>query len=465
MPLTKSAFSSRARAWLPVLALGLMAAACSPFQEVGHLKDPLLLVVDPTVTNGQGTLSPRASNSVLASRWKNSYVDTKALAALEELATSRPLIAGNKVTLLYDGPQTMAAMMKAISAAQNHINLETYIFDQDEVGMQFAELLMARQRAGVQVHVIYDAVGTIGTPQAFFDKMRAAGIHLLAFNPVNPLRLVGPWRINSRDHRKVLVVDGVVAFTGGVNISSTYANSSLFRSKARRNAKVGWRDTHMQIEGPAVAALQWEFLNNWARHKPTELSDSNFFPPLANVGNKLVRIVASEPGGDQEIYKAYLLAIGSARKTVHITSAYFVPNAQMVKALGDAAARGVDVKLILPGVQESGLAFFAGHSYYSAMLASGVKIFHLQIAVLHAKTAVIDGVWSTVGSTNLDSRSFLHNHELNAVVLDKDFGVSMESAFDEDLRYCVEVTLEKWEQRPLTERLQELASRTVEYWL
>lgn len=465
MPFKKATFFSRVRAWLPVLVWGLMAAGCASFQDVDHLQDPLLRVVDPTVTNAHGALSPTARNSVLARRWKSSYLDTKALAALEELATNRPLIAGNKVTLLYDGPQTMAAMMKAISAAQDHINLETYIFDQDEVGIQFAELLMARQRAGVQVHVIYDAVGTISTPQAFFDKMRDAGIHLLAFNPVNPLKLVGPWKINSRDHRKILVVDGVVAFTGGVNISSTYANSSLFRSKSRRNAKVGWRDTHIQIEGPAVAALQWEFLNNWASRKPTELSDSNFFPPLVNMGNKLVRIVASEPGGDQEIYKAYLLAIGSARKSVYITSAYFVPDAQVVKALGDAAARGVDVKLILPGVQENGLAFFAGHSFYSTMLARGVKIFHMQIAVLHAKTAVIDGMWSTVGSTNLDARSFLHNHELNAVVLDQEFGLAMEGAFTDDLHYSIEITVEEWAQRPFKNRLGEWASRLLEHWL
>lgn len=439
--------------------------ACSVSQDVSYLDDPLLEAIDPTVSNAQGTMSTKAGNSLLASRLKNAYLDAKTLAALEEVATSRPLIAGNKVTLLYDGPQTMAAMTEAISAAKDHINLETYIFDQDPVGIQFADLLIDRQRAGVQVHVIYDAIGTINTPQAFFDKMRDAGIQLLAFNPVNPLKLLGPWEPNNRDHRKVMVVDGVVAFTGGVNISSTYANSSLFRSKSRSNANVGWRDTHVRIEGPAVAALQWEFLNSWASQNAADLTKSNFFPPLHNVGDKLIRIVASGPESDQEIYRAYILAINAAKSTVHITTGYFVPDVQILRALSGAARRGVDVKIILPGVKESGLVFHAGNSFYSEMLASGIKVYQLQIAVLHAKTAVIDGIWSTVGSTNIDTRSFLHNQEINAIVLDREFGLSMEEAFKEDLRYSTAVSIATWETRPYFSRLKEWTARRFEYWL
>ncbi len=389
----------------------------------------------------------------------------KALAGVEERATGQPLIAGNRATLLYDGPQTMASMMQAISAAKDHINLETYIFDQDAIGMQFANLLIERQRAGVQVHVIYDAVGTIGTPQVFFDRMRDAGIRLVAFNPVNPLKLVGPWAPNNRDHRKLLVVDGTVAFTGGVNISNTYSNSSLFRSKSRKNTTVGWRDTHVRIEGPAVAALQREFLNSWIGQQGPALGGSNFFPELHKVGDKLVRILASEPHGEHDIYAAYILAISGAVKTVHITCAYFVPDRQIVRALTDAARRGVDVKIILPGVTDSGLVFHAGHSFYTDLLAQGVKIYELQIAVLHAKTAVIDRVWSTIGSTNIDTRSFLHNYELNAVVLDPAFGAAMESAFEEDLRYTIEVTAARWGERSLSERLKEWVARRLEYWL
>jgi cardiolipin synthase len=454
-----------------MIGIGLLATACAALPEVRYLNSSLIAPANPTVTNAQGTLSANKSHSLLARRWRNSHVahvahvDIAALAALEEAATGSPLIAGNKVTLLYDGPQTMAGMIDAISAAKDHINLETYIFDQDELGIRFADLLIARQRAGVQVNVIYDSIGTIGTPQAFFDKMRDAGIHLLAFNPVNPLKLVGPWEPNNRDHRKILVVDGVVAFTGGVNISSTYANSSLFRSKARRDAKVGWRDTHIKIEGPAVASLQLAFLDTWASQNSPDLLDSNFFPPLKEAGDKLVRVLASEPGGDHEIYKAYILAIQEAKTTVHITSAYFVPDAQILQALREAAHRGVDVKIILPGVTDSGLVLHAAKSFYSEMLASGIKIYQLQIAVLHAKTAVIDKVWATVGSTNIDTRSFLHNNEINVVVFGEEFGNVMENAFSEDLRDSVEVTKEKWEQRPFGDRLKEWTARRLEYWL
>lgn len=448
-----------------VIGVSLLTTACALLPEVRYLNSSLTAPANPTVTNAQGTLSAKKSKSLLVRRWRNSHVDLAALAALEEAATGNPLIAGNKVTLLYDGPQTMAAMMAAISAARDHINLETYIFDQDELGIRFADLLIERQRAGVKVNVIYDSVGTIGTPQGFFDRMRDAGIHLLAFNPVNPLKLAGPWQPNTRDHRKILVVDGVVAFTGGVNISSTYANSSLFRSKARRSAAVGWRDTHIKIEGPAVAALQWAFLETWADEKSPDLPDSNFFPPLKEAGDKLVRVLTSEPGGDYEIYKAYVVAIQEAKSTLHITSAYFVPDVQILQALSAAAQRGVDVKIILPGVTDSGLLFHAAHSFYSEMLASGIKIYELQIAVLHAKTAVIDGVWSTVGSANIDTRSFLHNNEINVVVFGEEFGAAMENAFVEDLGYAIQITREAWEQRPLGDRIREWAARRLEYWL
>lgn len=454
--------------WMRVLALaggGLLLTACAVLQDVSYLNDPDVELNEPTVVNAQGPMRPRSGAAVLARRVKNALPDAITQAALEELVTSRPLIAGNKVSLLHDGPQTMASMMAAIRSARDHVNLETYIFDEDAVGIAFAELLMERQRAGVQVNIIYDAVGTIGTPQAFFDNMRAAGIALVAFNPVNPLKLLGPWEPNNRDHRKILVVDGTVAFIGGVNISNTYANSSLFRSKAKKGGKVGWRDTHIRIEGPAVAPLQWVFVNAWAQQKAPDMAAKNYFPKLSESGNKLVRILASSPDGDQEIYRAYVLAINGAQKSVHITAAYFVPDEQILQALAAAAQRGVDVKIILPGVLESGLVFHAGRSFYSQMLASGVRIYMLQVAVLHAKTAVIDGMWSTVGSTNIDMRSFLHNHEINAVVLDDAFGAAMESAFEEDLRQSKELDAQTWAQRPLADRIKEWAARRFEYWL
>lgn len=455
------------------IATVIMFNACSTLPEINYLVPALdqpqkTSTTKPTITHAKGELSSSRAEALMRQRWKNSatgLANTQALAALEEAVTGSPLIAGNQVTLLFDGPQTMNAMMSAIRNAKDHIHLETYIFDQDELGLEFARLLIEKRKAGVEVNIIYDSVGTIGTPQSFFDNLQAAGIKLLAFNPINPARLQGPWSPNRRDHRKILIVDGEIAFTGGVNISASYANSSLFRSKSKDQSKVGWRDTHLQITGPAVAALQWVFLDTWLNTDDKSLPEKNYFPSLKNQGNKMVRVLASEPESNPAIYKAYLLAIQEAKESIHITSAYFVPDAQILKALIAAAKRGVDVKIIMPGVTDSGLVFHAGQSFYDEMLAGGIKVHELNIAVLHAKTAVIDQVWSTVGSTNIDTRSFLHNKEINVVVIDTEFAVAMENAFKEDLRLSTEVTQESWQQRPQMNKLKEWLARRFEYWL
>lgn len=451
------------------LGAGLAAVLLLPLCGCASLKDVTPVQAAPApilVKNGPAKAAP-TDPAQLAPRWGSNYLEAGALALLEQQATKQPLIAGNKLTLLYDGPQTMQAMTAAIRAATDHINLETYIFEQDAIGQQFAELLIAKRRSGVQVHVVYDAVGTLGVPEAFFQQMRDAGILLQVYQPLNPLRQQTPgWNPNQRDHRKLLVVDGKVGFTGGVNISSTYAQSSPFRSRKRpAQSSVGWRDTHVRIEGPAVAALQWEFLNTWFSLDPTVLAGSHFFPPLAKAGDTLVRVLASEPGGDQEIFRAHLLAIRKATRSVHITCAYFVPDALVREALIEAAARGVDVQLVLPGVREVGLAWYAGRADYQGMLQAGVRIHELQTTVLHAKTAVVDGIWSTIGSANLDTRSFLHNMELNLMVYDAAFAAALESAFAEDVQLSKEVSLQQWSERPLGERFKEWLASLLGYWL
>jgi cardiolipin synthase len=456
----------RPTTWLAALSLGLVLASCKSLPEVdpsGPAKGT------PTVATAKGEMGTRQASSLVTKRWANAAPDMKALAVLEEQATGVPLIAGNTVTLLFDGPATMRAMMDAARAATSSINLETYIFDQDKIGNEFADVLIDKQRQGVAVNLMVDAVGAISTPSAFFDKMRAAGIRVVMFNPVNPAKAKGNWDVNNRNHRKLMVVDGRIAFTGGINISSTYANSSLFRSRYRKQSadgtKVGWRDTHVRIEGPAVAPLQYSFLSQWVQQEGGELPKADYFPALSPAGNKLVRVLASTPDTDSDIYKALMVGITEANKSIHITSAYFVPDQQIVDALAAAAQRGVDVKLVLPGVSDHGLIRSAGQSFYDKLLTSGVKIFELQIAVLHAKTAVIDSSWSTIGSANIDRRSFLHNYELNVVVMDPVFGRDMESAFNEDLRDSKEVTLEQWKHRPWMDRIREWASRLTEYWI
>jgi cardiolipin synthase len=459
--------SLRSGKWFAAVTLCWAVAACASLPEVGDSAVPAK--ANPTVASANGALQSKQAAALLARRWARATPDMKALAVLEEAATGVPLIAGNKVTLLFDGPATMKEMMAAVQAAKSTINLETYIFDHDSVGIQFADMLIEKRRQGVIVNVMYDAVGAFGTPTAFFDRMRQAGITVVAFNPVNPAAARGKWEINNRDHRKLLVVDGQVAFTGGINISRDYANSSFFgkrRVTSRPDNKgVGWRDTHVKIEGPAVAAFQWSFVNNWVRQEAGELPEANYFPPLAPAGDKVVRVLATDPERGFEIYKSLVLAIQESKKSIHITSAYFVPDQQIVDELCAAAKRGVDVKLVLPGVTDHGLVMHAGRAFYDKLLANGVKIYHLQVAVLHAKTAVIDGTWSTIGSANIDRRSFIHNYELNVIVLDPAFGKDMEAAFAEDLRDSRPVTPEEWSHRPWADRIKEWAARLTEYWI
>ena len=392
--------------------------------------------------------------------------------ALEEAVVGSPLTTGNQVVLLQDGPATYQAMFAAIKAARDHINMETYILDDDEVGQRFAQALIDKQREGVQVNLIRDSAGTIGTPAAFFQRLADSGIKLLEFNPVNPLAARKAWELNQRDHRKLLIVDGRTAFLGGINISSVYSGGS-FRSGSRARqtdtdsaSGPAWRDTDLQLRGPVVADFQKLFLDTWTRQHGDPLPEKNYFPPVESVGRDVVRAIGSTPDEPFSlIYATLLSAIGSAETSVNITNAYFVPDPQLLAAFEAAARRGVEVNLILPGRTDSALVFHAGRGYYDRLLRAGVKISERRDVILHSKTALIDGVWATVGSTNLDWRSFLHNQELNAVVLGADFGKQVQGMFDKDLAASDPITLEQWQRRPLDLRLKELFARTWAYWL
>ncbi len=391
--------------------------------------------------------------------------------ALEEVVAGTPLVTGNRVTLLQNGSATYDAMFAAIGQARHHIHLESYIVEDDEVGRRFADLLIARQQAGVQVRLIYDAVGAWSTPAEYFDRLTQAGVQVLQFNPVNPLTARAGWNVNQRDHRKLLVVDGQVAFVGGINISGVYAKGSFGSArrkppKTASHAALPWRDTHLQIDGPVVADFQRLFLDTWQRQQGPALEDRQHFPTLTAQGREVVRAIAGSPDEPfSAIYVTLISAIHSAETEVLLTNAYFAPDPQLREALTEAVQRGVRVVLILPSTTDSSLIFHAGRSYYGDLLAAGVKIYERQDALLHSKTAVIDGVWSTVGSTNLDWRSFLHNQEINAVVLGDGFGQQMKAAFEGDLARSTEITLEHWERRPWRERIKESLARLWEYWL
>jgi cardiolipin synthase len=345
--------------------------------------------------------------------------------------------------------------------------METYILEDDEVGQRFAQALIDKQRHGVQVNLIRDSAGTIGTPAAFFERLAASGIRVLEFNPLNPMVARQEWQLNQRDHRKLLIVDGRIAFLGGINISSVYSSGSFGRSSgAGPDAGPAWRDTDLQLQGPVVAELQKLFLATWVNQKGAPLAAKNYFPALQPVGRQVVRAIGSSPEEPYSlIYATLLSAIASAETSVHLTNAYFVPDPQLLAALEAAAQRGVDVALILPSQTDSWLVFHAGRGYYTQLLRAGVKIYERRGAILHSKTALVDGVWATVGSTNLDWRSFLHNHELNAVVLGAEFGQQLQAMFERDLAASDAIVLEEWRRRSLDLRLKEAFARAWQYWL
>lgn len=386
--------------------------------------------------------------------------------AREDTIVASPLLTGNQVQLLIDGPATFASIFAAIQSARNHINLETYIFEDDEIGRRLVDALISKQKEGVQVNLIYDSVGSLATPKDFFKRMSDSGIHVLEYNPVNVLRLRRGWNINQRDHRKLLVVDGQVAFVGGINISSVYSSGSRFKPGKKKLSTQPWRDTHVRIEGPVATEFQKLFIETWARQKGDPLSPERYFPPPQRKGSEVVRAIGSSPEEPFSLMYATLLsAISSAESEVYITSAYFVPDPQLLTTLQAAVKRGVDVRLLLPGKSDSALVKNASHAYYDKLLRAGVKIYERQDALLHAKTAVIDGVWSTIGSTNLDPRSFLHNQEINAVIVGQAFSDKMRGLFQQDLQASTQMTLEKWRQRPFIERVKEFGARLWAYWL
>src|SRR5688500_1869392 len=387
--------------------------------------------------------------------------------AIEQAVVGSPLVVGNKAVLLVDGPGTYKAMFAALRNATKHINLETYIFEDDEIGRKFSDLLLQKQAEGVQVNLMYDSVGSLRTPRAFFEGLKKGGIEVVEFNPINPLAAKKGWQINNRDHRKLLIVDGQTAFVGGINISSVYSSgSSVVSSQTEKGPGGGWRDTHIQLEGPVVAEIQKTFVESWMKQKGKPLTAEHYFPPLSARGNEIVRAIASTPDNPPSlIYLTLISAITSAEKQIYLTNAYFVPDPQLLRALTEAAQRGVDVRLVLPSQTDFWAVFHAGRSHYSELLESGVRVYERRGSLLHSKTVVIDGVWSSVGSTNLDWRSFLHNDELDAVILGREFAREMQAMFERDVAASNPIDAEQWKRRPFHFRLQELAARLWEYWL
>ncbi|MGD0236279.1 MAG: phospholipase D-like domain-containing protein [Syntrophorhabdales bacterium] len=453
--------------FVSIVALG---GGCATLPNVTATRDEAPTTqAPPQIVSAKGLLSPKQSKALME-RLKRSVGATDILeryTAVIESVSESPLTKGNKVTLLVNGPATYVAMFKAVEHASDHINLETFTMEdiEDETGRKFADLLLQKQAEGVQVNLIYDSVGSHTTPAAFFQRLRDGGIQVLEFNPINPLKARGKWRLAKSDHRKMLIVDGKVALTGGVNISQVYSSSPSARREGKE-PEMPWRDTDVQIEGPAVAEFQKLFLDTWEKQKGAKLSARNYFPDLKEEGNALVGVLGSTPGEANRItFIMYVAAITFAENSLHMTNAYFVPDHQAAEALADAAKRGVDVKIILPGTTDSSLAQYAGEAYYNDLLGSGVKLYKRRNALLHAKTLVIDGVWSTVGSTNMDFWSFSTNDEVNAVILSREFALEMEKMFAGDLAESDQIRWEEWKKRPLLLKIRGWFWHLFAHWL
>ena len=444
--------------WVYFLSIAVLSLShgCATLPNVSAVIDEAPAAQSsPQIMSSQGPVSPSKSK-VIMERLGNSVNPTDLLErhlAVVESVTETPLTKGNQVTLLADGKATYAAMFKAIEKAKKHINLESYIIEDDVVGRKFADLLLQKRAEGVLVNLIYDSVGGINTPAAFFQRLRDGGIKVVEFNPLNSLKTLGDGGFTHRDHRKILIVDGKIAIIGGVNISNVYS-SGPFKSKQNKKMPIHWRDTDVKIEGPAVAEFQKLFLATWLQQQGPILAAGNYFPALKEEGKALVRVVGSTTGQSNRIpFVVYVSAIAFAEHSIHITNSYFIPDKQIMKALTDAAKRGVDVKILLPGVTDFTLALYAQRSYYSELLQAGVKIYEHSSSLLHAKTAVIDNIWSTVGSTNMDYSSLLNNDEVNAIVLSHEFALEMEQMFNQDLEGSKQITWEEWKHRPYLPRV------------
>jgi cardiolipin synthase A/B len=384
---------------------------------------------------------------------------------IERDITGAPLIGGNQVVLLQNGPAAYSAMFAAMRSARNSINLETFIFTDDEVGQKFASLLTEARRRGVVVNVIYDSFGSKDTSSNFFEGLREAGVSVVEFNPVNPFAV---WRLRSlkrRDHRKLLIIDGKIAFTGGINITGDY-EKGLSGGPRSQAAPDLWRDTDVEIAGPAVAELQTLFVDQWVKQTGNLMPNADYFPNEDEVGTVTVRVIgSSQDSGFSRMYVTLVAAIWHAERKVYITTAYFAPDDQFIRALKRAGEHGVDIELILPRHSDYAVARYAAQTHYEDLLKAGVKIYERNDAILHAKTVTIDGVWSSVGSTNLDWLSFATDDEVNVSVLDAHFAQQMEQAFAADREQSTEITAQGWAQRSIRVRIRDWLASTVQSWL
>lgn len=357
-----------------------------------------------------------------------------------------PLVPGNRVTELLNGDEIFPAMLAAIRGAQRTITFETFIYWRAEIGREFAEALAERAAAGVRVHVLIDFVGSNKMDPALLDLIRDAGGEVERFHPLCWYHLS---RFNNRTHRKLLVVDGKIGFTGGVGIADEW--------RGRAQDEHHWRDTHFRVEGPVVTQMQAAFMTNWLKTRSTVEHTEAYFPEMAPAGSQWAQMFHSSPQeGSEDIRLMYLLSIAAARKQILLEQAYFVPDELTVELLVAARQRGVRLEIIVPGPKiDHTLVRRASRSRWGPLLQAGARIYEYQPTNLHYKVMMVDGLWTTVGSTNFDNRSFRLNDEANLNVFDAEFAGRLEQVFEQDKAQSREITFEQWRRRPLLEKVGE----------
>jgi cardiolipin synthase len=376
--------------------------------------------------------------------------------AAEDLYCLHPdaVIAGHRVELLVDGATAYPAMLEAIAHASRDIYLETYIFAADKTGERFAEALAERALAGVSVRLVVDAVGSFDLSEPILRRLRSAGVQIAEFHPVAPWRARWGWSV--RDHRKLLVVDSMIAFAGGLNIGDDYA--------PREWAGHAWHDVHVRLQGPCVREIEKQFLSTWRYAIGEQVTVRRATPAV--LGPARVQVLASgSRRGRRDISRNYHFAMKRARERIYLQAAYCIPERGLRRVLRNAVGRGVDVRLMLPGLSDVRAVQYASRATYASLLKSGVKIYEWMPTVLHAKTLVVDGVWCSIGSYNLDQRSLRYNWELTVVVVDRPTGAALEQAFEADLASCVQVDPQQWARRDLWHRTLERLFYMLRRWL
>ncbi len=359
----------------------------------------------------------------------------------------------NQVRILHDGKETFDAILNALKAATHHIHLEYYIIEDDKIGNAIREMLIQKAQEGVEVRLIYDSVGSWQLSQAYIDSLKAGGVEVCSFMPVRFPRFAS--RVNYRNHRKIIVVDGKMAFVGGLNIGDRYIEGEPGLGV--------WRDTHLQLSGESASCLQTVFFTDWHFASKELLEPSLVYFPVHNLPEStLVQIVTSGPDSDwASIMQAYFAAITTASEYVYISTPYFIPNESISTALKTAAMSGIDVRIMLPGKSDSRILLRASYSYIEEFLEAGVRFYLYQKGFNHGKLMMVDGVFASVGTANLDIRSFDQNFEVNALIYDADIASELERAFREDVQHSQELYLETFHRRPRSAKRKESLARLL----